>query len=130
MLGNFTFSTEVCKIQWLKIQNYEKWQVPITTCFRFGVCVQFYRPVLAPRAGSDEDGEMVVAFMLTTFCIITHHTFFNSIKECIHAFKLMFMKVFIFCSLVAYIHVASVQCTLVKHVCTRAKHEREESTCQ
>ena len=60
---------------------------------RFGVCVQFYRPILAKQKVKENVEKPVVAFMLTTFCIITHHTFFNSTKECIHAFKLMFMKV-------------------------------------
>ncbi|KAL5252649.1 hypothetical protein ACHWQZ_G015437 [Mnemiopsis leidyi] len=59
---------------------------------RFGVCVQFYRPILAKQKVKENVEKPVVAFMLTTFCIITHHTFFNSTKECIHAFKLMFMK--------------------------------------
>ncbi|XP_054153734.1 MAP kinase-activating death domain protein-like isoform X2 [Oppia nitens] len=59
-----------------------------TSRVRYGICVNFYRPV--ERQISDRTQRCL---SLVSFCIISHHPFFSSFRECLHVLRKMVFSV-------------------------------------
>ncbi|CAG2122562.1 unnamed protein product, partial [Medioppia subpectinata] len=61
-----------------------------TSRVRYGICVNFYRTVArrsAPAAA--EERKCHKCLSLVSFCIISHHPFFSSFRECLQVLKRM-----------------------------------------
>ncbi|CAG2102176.1 unnamed protein product [Medioppia subpectinata] len=74
-----------------RVRYYCQCSPSLTLCSsRYGICVNFYRTVArrtAPAAA--EERKCHKCLSLVSFCIISHHPFFSSFRECLQVLKRM-----------------------------------------